>query len=251
VFGENAHQKFQNESGGIRWQRIPPTEHNERYQTSTITVAVLMPSNNSININNQGMSFTFKDTVVPDPIVGVDSGLQIINHAHDYKPLSFFKSTEATMAFSPEDVLTIHADVSIDGNLTVSARLNADSVHSVCGISAPRFWGSAFSDSINTRALVVNGSKFDSIKTYNPTVRGWDGTPGTTVYYRQQGKYIFISYDIYGTSNADTCTFTLPIANNSTFSIYNCSNYGLDNSNELSAPGLILVVGNNVKIYKD
>jgi len=41
VIGENAYQKFKNECGGLRWQRIPPTEHNGRYQTSTITVAVL------------------------------------------------------------------------------------------------------------------------------------------------------------------------------------------------------------------
>jgi peptide chain release factor 1 len=32
---------FQSESGGHRWQRIPPTEKRGRVQTSTITVAVL------------------------------------------------------------------------------------------------------------------------------------------------------------------------------------------------------------------
>ena len=34
---------FRNESGGHRWQRVPPTEKRGRRQTSTITVAVLEP----------------------------------------------------------------------------------------------------------------------------------------------------------------------------------------------------------------
>jgi peptide chain release factor 1 len=57
VSGENAYQKFQNEGGGIRWQRIPPTEHNGRYQTSTITVAVLTHSSTSVNINESDLEW--------------------------------------------------------------------------------------------------------------------------------------------------------------------------------------------------
>lgn len=41
IEGENAHDIFKNESGGHRWQRIPPTEVKGRVHTSTITVAVL------------------------------------------------------------------------------------------------------------------------------------------------------------------------------------------------------------------
>lgn len=41
VSGEKAYTKFEHESGGHRWQRIPPTETKGRYHTSTITVAVL------------------------------------------------------------------------------------------------------------------------------------------------------------------------------------------------------------------
>jgi len=40
VSGENSYNSFKDESGGHRFQRIPPTERNGRYQTSTITVAV-------------------------------------------------------------------------------------------------------------------------------------------------------------------------------------------------------------------
>ena len=43
VSGEGARATFQNEGGGHRWQRIPPTEKRGRVQTSTVTVAVLDP----------------------------------------------------------------------------------------------------------------------------------------------------------------------------------------------------------------
>ena len=57
VSGENAYQKFQNECGGHRFQRIPPTEHNGRYQTSTITVAVLTHSNTSHDIKEADLEW--------------------------------------------------------------------------------------------------------------------------------------------------------------------------------------------------
>ena len=43
VSGQNARVTFQNEGGGHRWQRCPPTEKRGRIQTSTVTVAVLDP----------------------------------------------------------------------------------------------------------------------------------------------------------------------------------------------------------------
>jgi peptide chain release factor 1 len=39
--GKQAAAAFKDESGGHRWQRVPPTEKKGRRQTSTITVAVL------------------------------------------------------------------------------------------------------------------------------------------------------------------------------------------------------------------
>lgn len=39
VSGAGSSEAFSNESGGHRWQRIPPTEKGGRVQTSTITVA--------------------------------------------------------------------------------------------------------------------------------------------------------------------------------------------------------------------
>lgn len=41
VSGKNVDKFFANESGIIRWQRVPPTEKKGRVHTSTITVAVL------------------------------------------------------------------------------------------------------------------------------------------------------------------------------------------------------------------
>lgn len=44
VSGTAAEKLFQNEAGGHRWQRVPPTEKRGRRQTSTVTVAVLTES---------------------------------------------------------------------------------------------------------------------------------------------------------------------------------------------------------------
>ena len=53
-----------NESGGHRWQRVPPTERKGRVQTSTVTVAVfVVEQENSWSINERDIAiFTTKDT---------------------------------------------------------------------------------------------------------------------------------------------------------------------------------------------
>lgn len=43
ISGRGAKDLFGQESGGHRWQRVPPTEKRGRVQTSTVTVAVLDP----------------------------------------------------------------------------------------------------------------------------------------------------------------------------------------------------------------
>ena len=53
VAGDGAAEAFKDESGGHRWQRVPPTEHSGRVHTSTITVAVLPePETCSLAIND-------------------------------------------------------------------------------------------------------------------------------------------------------------------------------------------------------
>lgn len=41
VFGKSAQRAFAGESGGHRWQRVPPNEKRGRRHTSTVTVAVM------------------------------------------------------------------------------------------------------------------------------------------------------------------------------------------------------------------
>lgn len=41
ISGHGAQKRFKPESGGHRWQRIPPTERSGRVQSSTVTVAVM------------------------------------------------------------------------------------------------------------------------------------------------------------------------------------------------------------------
>jgi peptide chain release factor 1 len=50
IRGEGA-QEFFNETGGHRWQRIPPTERKGRAHTSTVTVAVLVMRQTSTHLN--------------------------------------------------------------------------------------------------------------------------------------------------------------------------------------------------------
>lgn len=60
AIGKNIERYFQNEAGGHRWQRVPPTEKRGRVQTSTITVAVLTEANKKdIQINEKDLNWKF------------------------------------------------------------------------------------------------------------------------------------------------------------------------------------------------
>mgnify|MGYP002639795512 CR=1 FL=1 len=49
-----------NEVGGMRWQRVPPTEKRGRRQTSTVTVAVLaVPKESECHLSEQEVDFKF------------------------------------------------------------------------------------------------------------------------------------------------------------------------------------------------
>lgn len=55
----NGATAFKDESGGHRWQRIPPTERNGRVHTSTVTVAVLPePTETEINIRESDLEWS-------------------------------------------------------------------------------------------------------------------------------------------------------------------------------------------------
>jgi peptide chain release factor 1 len=60
VEGKGASRLFANESGGHRWQRIPPTEKRGRVHSSTVTVAVLPePSEQDFWIDPRDVEETF------------------------------------------------------------------------------------------------------------------------------------------------------------------------------------------------
>lgn len=58
VTGEGAYATFIAESGGHRWQRIPPTERKGRVHTSTVTVAVLNTEVNDPTFNKDDVDIT-------------------------------------------------------------------------------------------------------------------------------------------------------------------------------------------------
>lgn len=58
VKGKNAEKAFKYESGGHRFQRVPPNEKRGRVHTSTITVAVLPQEKNAtISINENDLEY--------------------------------------------------------------------------------------------------------------------------------------------------------------------------------------------------
>lgn len=60
VSGRGAHDLFAHESGGHRWQRVPPNEKRGRVHTSTVTVAVLPePTSRELCINPSDLTETF------------------------------------------------------------------------------------------------------------------------------------------------------------------------------------------------
>ncbi len=57
--GKDANNAFRMETGGHRWQRIPPTEKRGRVHTSTITVAVLpVPSEVELTLDDRDLHWS-------------------------------------------------------------------------------------------------------------------------------------------------------------------------------------------------
>jgi len=57
ITGKGAISLFQNEAGGHRWQRVPPTEQNGRRHSSTFTVAVLTASEETSEFDESEIEF--------------------------------------------------------------------------------------------------------------------------------------------------------------------------------------------------
>ena len=59
ISGKKVQKLFKNESGGHRWQRVPPTENRGRVHTSTITVAVVQEVTESeVKLDDRDLELT-------------------------------------------------------------------------------------------------------------------------------------------------------------------------------------------------
>lgn len=85
IEGKEVKQIFQNESGGHRWQRVPPTERKGRVHTSTITVAVLK------EIEDLDISLSEKD-IISKATRGSGPGGQKRNKVHTAVQLTHKKT---------------------------------------------------------------------------------------------------------------------------------------------------------------
>lgn len=59
VRGKEADEAFKDESGGMRWQRVPPGEKRGRVHTSTVTVAVLPePGHSELKVDPRDLEWS-------------------------------------------------------------------------------------------------------------------------------------------------------------------------------------------------
>lgn len=85
------------------------------------------------------------------------------------------------------------------------------------------------------------------------TVTGWSSTTTKVVQYKKVGKFVFVSFQIAGTSNATAATFTLPFALASGPAIYFPQGRTQDNGGLVAAGTCRAGVsaGSTVDCYKD
>lgn len=84
------------------------------------------------------------------------------------------------------------------------------------------------------------------------TVTGWAATPTKLIYYKKIGKLTFVWFNITGTSNATTVSFTLATAASNTVDVVGSASI-TDNGAALTTPGRIQLVKNTstVNVFKD
>lgn len=84
------------------------------------------------------------------------------------------------------------------------------------------------------------------------TIVGWSSFTTKLIYYRKVGKRVDVWFNLAGTSNSTTTSFTLPYANANVMEI-NAAASAEDNSSFLTTPGLIQVLANlsTASLFKD
>ncbi len=85
------------------------------------------------------------------------------------------------------------------------------------------------------------------------TVVGWASFTTKKIFYKKVGKLVFVWYDLEGTSNATTLTFTLPVATSAVLDVYFSPGYAVDNAASVNtAQGRVLVgAPSSAAFYKD
>ena len=104
---------------------------------------------------------------------------------------------------------------------------------------------------------VVNGDVYSAAWVdYGGTssVAGWVATPAINIWYKKVGNLVFVIYNITGTSNATSASFTLPYTSVSGSSnIVRTACQAEDNGVFLTTPGYLVLAANSatVNVYKD
>lgn len=84
------------------------------------------------------------------------------------------------------------------------------------------------------------------------TIVGWSGFTKQNIYYKKIGRTVHVWYDLDGTSNSTSTTFTVPYpAVNTIESMFPCR--ARDNNADQAAPGVAQVSANSnvITVYKD
>lgn len=84
------------------------------------------------------------------------------------------------------------------------------------------------------------------------TVSGWASRTFTNIFYKKIGKLVYVNFNINGTSNSTSVTFTLPfsaITGGTGFTFQGVCGTGLDNGITLSTANAFIISGATVQIY--
>lgn len=83
------------------------------------------------------------------------------------------------------------------------------------------------------------------------TITGWSSFTTKSIQYKKIGKLVFLWWDLRGTSNGTTVTFTLPFTSNNTASIRGCADT-TDNGTRTTTGGEFVLPGTaTIQVYKD
>lgn len=112
-------------------------------------------------------------------------------------------------------------------------------------LASPTFTGTVI---ISGDIFTVDYTDYSAIS----TITGWSSFTSKVLYYKKIGKLMFVWWDLRGTSNATTVTFTLPFTAANTVSHRICADT-TDNGTRTTTGGEGVLPGNTatLQVYKD